>query len=135
MSDDVRGLAVSVTDDARRLREKTFLVWKDALRVIQQPNPKTAAHTPLLEEAGNRFTFDGASDVNFTMDATHPDGWFCWIVQLGAGRVTCVAAAGGTVNTALVAARTRAQYSRIFVEVIGNTDGQSAAFVVSGDAG
>lgn len=131
---DVRGVAISVNEDPEQFRRKAEEVRRSALRGLQQDNVRPGAHTPFLEEAGNRFTVDVATDVIWTMARDLPNGWHCHVVQLGAGRVSFSAAAGAFVNAA-GNARSRAQYSRVTVEVVRNANGQSAEYVVSGDIG
>lgn len=131
---DVRGLAVSVNEHPQQLRRKVEIIRRSTVRVISQTNDKSAAHTPILEEAADRFTSTAATDVSWVLPNDLPNGWNCSLVQLGVGRVSFTPAVGATVNAAGTA-RSRTQYSKVFVEVVGNTDGQSASYIVSGDIG
>ena len=132
---DVGGEAVLVNEGALNLRRKVEFLRKRAVGSPLQRDEKTAAYTVADVDAGKHLTYNSASDVNWTLNADFPAGFWFRVTQLGAGRATFVAGTGATVNTRAATARTLDQYSVVWCDVISNTDGSSAIWNISGDVG
>ena len=127
--------AFLLNEDPFALRRKLEIFRQQATGQVLTRDDITGAYTPITDDAGNHLSADDVADVNWTLTNDLVKGIWFIVTQTGAGRVTFLAGAGATVNTALTAARTRAQWSQVRVDVISNTTGSNAVYVISGDAG
>jgi hypothetical protein len=132
---DVKGRAVSVNEEPGQLRRKFEFLRQRAIGGIWQTKNIQDDYVPLLSDMGALLLFTSATDKTFTVMNSLPEGWWCGVVQLGAGRANCVADTGATVNSRAASDRTLDQFSRIWLEIVSNSDGLSASCVISGDIG
>jgi len=132
---DVRGDAISIIESPDSLRRKVEFLRKQAIRGFSQTKEITDDYEPLSEDAGSLLLFTSATDKTFTVSSGLTLGWWCGIAQLGAGRANFLPGVGATVNSRAASDRTLDQYSRVWLEVVNNADGQSASYLLSGDVG
>jgi hypothetical protein len=92
-------------------------------------NVQAGAYTLTENDSKGVVIINSASAVNVTVPATLPAGFFCQIIQKGAGAVTVSGATGVTIQSAN-GLTTRAQFSSI-----GLMMESSATGYVSGDSG
>ena len=89
------------------------------------PNFTIGSTTTVLQDYHNNTTitstYGGA--VSLIAPANLPAGFSCDVVQVGAGKVSCVAGSGATVNGLAGATGTSGQYAVMWV--IGVTNGNT----------
>ena len=86
-------------------------------------------------DSGTFIAFSSGSAVTVTCPATLPVGFQVAIEQQGAGAVTVAAGASATLRTAhSFTGKTAGQFSVIGITVDGNSNGNSAVCVLTGDA-
>lgn len=131
----VQGSAILLNEQPQPFRRKTEFIRQQAVGKILVTKEVPSAYTAISDDAGFHLISTSAVDANWTLPADFATGLWFIVTQTGLGRASFVAGAGATVVTALAAARTRAQYSQVRVDVVSNPTGVAATFVVSGDAG
>jgi hypothetical protein len=134
-NEGVKGLAVSVTEQPDQLRRKIEFLRQRSVGGIWQTKDVTDDYTPVAGDFGSLILFASATGKTITLSATLPEGWWCGLAQILAGQAIFVPGTGATVNSRAATDRTLDQYSRVWLEVVANSDGQSASYLVSGDVG
>lgn len=128
--------------------EPTDTVLAEIEAQIAAHNASTSAHAALTaftgrEVTGDSTTLTAADDRKFihcnrgagvavTLPNNLPVGFATRIIQTGAGQVTFSAAPGATLRHEDDHTKTRKQYSPTSVEVIANSGGSSAVWLLSG---
>src|SRR3546814_2307266 len=118
----VKGDAVAITEKPDTLRRKVEFLRQRSVGGIWQTVDVTAAYTLLQSDWGSLIKYTSASDAVFTVPVDLPEGWWCGVVQLGAGRASFTPDTGATVNSRVATDRTLDQYSRAWVEVVSNSE-------------
>lgn len=91
------------------------------------------AHTLDGSYAGKTILFSNASAVTLTLPNNLYAGFQCRIIQYGAGQVTCSPASGATRRNRSSFTKTAGQYALCALEVISNSGGTAAEYLMSGD--
>ena len=125
------GIIPSVYEQPRQLRTKLQTLWRGTMPRYLETEEKTDAYTPVNSQSGTLFLADAFFPDNYTFTADISKGWFCEIVQVNVGNITCVAGAGATINGRDGVVFTQGPWDVKRVTCIRNTDGASAEFVVS----
>lgn len=132
-NENVKGQAVAITEAADTLRRKVENLRQYAVGKIRQTKDISDDHTLTAGDAGVTLLCTNAMDKTLTAPNDLPEGWWCEVIQTGAGRFTLTAGSGATVNSTAANARSAAQYAKAYVDVVSNSDGVSASYVMSGD--
>lgn len=90
-------------------------------------------YTLLLTDAGKVLTFDNESPITVTMPNSFPAGWACACYQIGEGAITFDAAASGAMFNRSSHVKTAGQYASVGIQVIANSGGAAAIYILSGD--
>lgn len=130
-----KGLAVTLTESQESLRRKVESLRQFMTGGIRQTVDITDDATLIQAWRGSRLQCTAGTAKTLTAPNDFPEGWWCEIVQLGAGQFTVSAASGASVNSTAANDRTSAQYAVARLDITGNSDGASAAYVMSGDLG
>lgn len=134
-NENIKGPAVTLTESQQSLRRKVELLRQFSTGRIRQTKDITDAYTLTLEDYGSRLQCTAATAKTLTAPNDLPEGWWCEIVQLGAGQFTVSADTGASVNSTAANDRTSAQYAFARLDVVSNSGGASASYVMSGDLG
>lgn len=134
-NENVKGQAIATTEAPDSLRRKLEQLRKFAVGSTRQTKDVTDDYTLLEGDAGTRLQCTAATAKTLTAPNDLPEGWWCEIIQLGAGQFTVTAASGAAVNSTAANDRTSAQYAFARLDVVSNSDGASASYVMSGDLG
>jgi hypothetical protein len=132
---DIRGDAIAITEKPDSLRRKVEFLRKRAVGRVWQTREITDAVTLVLDDYGTLLKFNKGTDFDVTLPIDLPEGWWVVGIQTGAGKATFLPDTGATVESTAATDRTLAQYGRVRIDCISNSDGASAFFVVSGDVG
>lgn len=130
---NIKGDAVAVTETPENLRRKVERIRRFAVGNVRQTKDLTDDYTLVLEDYGSLLLFTSATTKTITVPNSLPEGWWCDLLQLGAQTATFTAATGATVNSLTGTEETGGQYGRVRLEVVANSDGESASAVLSGD--
>lgn len=130
---NIKGDAVAITEKPDSLRRKVEALRKFAVGRVRQTKDVTDDYTLILDDYGSLILFTAGTDKDFTVPIDLPEGWWCDLIQLGAGTATFIPASGASVDSLTGTEETGGQYGRVRCEVVANSDGESAAAVVSGD--
>lgn len=111
----------------------TMQLWDAYSKATFSPpkNVVNSTYTNTYLDAGRTIVFNRSSLQTVTLAKTMPVGWKAKFVRIGTGAVTWVAESGATVNSQNSIATITAQYGIAWVEVVSNTDGQTAVYQVS----
>ena len=127
--------AIDVNEDPTTLRRKVEIARQQAVGGILPQKTVDADYTSPITDSGFSLLVDSALGMNWTLPKAFPVGWWCMVSQVNAGQATFLPELGATVQALGGTARTAGQWARVWVEVVGNADGQSAVWLVSGDVG
>ena len=92
------------------------------------------SYTLVSSDLGKRKRTTNASDVTVTLPKTMAQGFSVLFCQGSAGRIAFAAEAGGALNNRAGFSKTAGQWSEVSLTVDSNGDGNSASWVLSGDA-
>jgi hypothetical protein len=95
----------------------------------------TTSRTLSGDDAGANITFTNSSNITVTLPNSLGVGFTVNLLQQNMGQVQCAAAAGATVTNLNNYSATAGTYAMITLEVYANSDGSSAVYGVSGQAG
>lgn len=91
------------------------------------------AYTLQAADLGKRKRTTDSSAVTVTLPKSFGQGFSVLFCQASAGQITFVAEAGGSLNNRAGNSKTVDQWSEVSLTVDSNSDGASAAWVLSGD--
>jgi len=91
------------------------------------------AHTLDGSYIGKTIPFTNASAITLTLPNDLYAGFQCRVIQAGAGQVTFTAASGATRRNRSSFTKTAGQYALCNLEVISNSGGAAAEYLLSGD--
>lgn len=132
---NVKGQAITLTEKPDSLRRKLELLRQYMVGGIRQTKDIADDYQISAIDAGVTLLCTNGSAKTLTAPNDLPEGWWCDIIQLGAGQFTVSPASGASVNSTAANDRTSAQYAKARLEVVSNSDGASASYVMSGDLG
>ncbi|MEJ2377828.1 MAG: hypothetical protein P8Y71_21370 [Pseudolabrys sp.] len=92
------------------------------------------SYTVAAADLGKRKRSTGAAGVAVTLPKTLAQGFSVLFCQAGAGQISFAAEAGGTLDNRGGNSKTAGQWSEVSLTVDSNGDGNSASWVLSGDA-
>lgn len=90
-------------------------------------------YTLVAADLGKRKRTTNAASVTVTLPKTLEQGFGVLFCQAAAGQITFAAEAGGTLNNRAGNSKTAGQWAEVALTVDSNSDGNSAAWVLSGD--
>lgn len=91
------------------------------------------SHTLDSSYIAKSVVFSNGSAITFTLPNDLYVGFTCRVVQSGAGQVTFSAASGAGLSNRSSHSKTAGQWAVCMLEVISNSDGSSAQYILSGD--
>lgn len=91
------------------------------------------AHTLDGSYVGKTISFTNASSITLTLPNSLYVGFQCRVIQSAAGQVTFSAASGATRHNRQSHTKTAGQYAVCQLEVVSNTGGAAAEYILSGD--
>jgi hypothetical protein len=92
-------------------------------------------YTLAAADLGKRKRTTNAAAVTVTLPSTMQQGFSTIWCQADAGVISFVAGTGATLNNRLGYSKTAGRWSEVALTVDANSDGNSAAWVLSGDVG
>jgi len=101
--------------------------------VVTTEDVTGTSYTLGSDDLGKRKRTTDAGDVTVTLPKTFAQGFSVLVCQAGLGRITFAAESGATLNNREGYSKTAGQWSEISLTVDSNSDGSSAAWVLSGD--
>lgn len=131
---DISGAAISIQDTPETLRRKAEFLRVKKTGSLLQRKAEDADYTVLETDAGFHMSCDSVSDVTWTLNNDFPAGLWLIVSQLGPGRVVFSPVAPGLVESRATA-RTLDQFSQVRLDVLTNSTGTDAVWMVSGDIG
>ena len=93
-----------------------------------------ATYTLVSGDLGKRKRTTSAAAVTVTLPKTLEQGFTVLFCQAAAGQITFAPATGATMHNRASATKTVGQWSEVSLTVDVNADGNSASWVLSGDA-
>ncbi len=106
--------------------------WQSAALIIPATLAGTA-HTLDTSYVGKTIFFTNSAAVTFTLANSIYTNFNCRIIQSGAGQVTFTAASGATLRNRQSHTKTAGRYALCALQVISNSGGAAAEFLLSGD--
>lgn len=134
-NEGIKGQAVTLTESQESLRRKVEQLRQFTVGRISRTQDIGDDYTLLLEDYGSTLLCTNGAAKTLTAPNDFPEGWWCDVIQLGAGQFSLSAASGASVNSTAANDRTSAQYAKARIDVVSNSDGGSAAYVMSGSLG
>jgi hypothetical protein len=90
-------------------------------------------YTMQTADYGKTVTFTNSGAITVTLPNSLAKGWNVLCYQGGAGQVTFTAGSGATLRNRQNKTKTAGQYAMVSLEVVSNSSGTSAVYVLSGD--
>lgn len=101
----------------------------------QVVNTQTTNYTLTAEDNGALIVINSGTGKTVTIDATLPVGFWCDVLQAGAGQVT-FATSSTTLHNRQSHTKTNAQYAKVTLSHYSNNpNAANDIFVLSGDTG
>lgn len=107
-------------------------IWQSQAIVVYATLSGTA-HTLDGSYVGKTIYFTNASAITLTLPNSLYSGFQCRIVQSAAGQVTFSAASGAVLYNRSSFTKTAGQWAVCNLEVVGNSGGSAAEYLLSGD--
>jgi hypothetical protein len=110
-------------------------LWRNhkGIRTIFYNTQSGSAYTLVTADAGRTTYLTSASAVTLTLPNNLTVGYNCKIIQAAAGQVTFSPASGASLRNRQSHAKTAGQWAECTLQVVSNSGGTAAEYVLSGD--
>jgi hypothetical protein len=92
-----------------------------------------SSYTLASSDHKSRLRFSSSSAINLTLPNNLPTGFCVQIIQAGAGQITFSASSGGSLHNRQSFTKTAGQYAVCNLQIISNSSGTNAEYLLSGD--
>jgi hypothetical protein len=131
---DITGVGITSPVDGEIFAYQGGL-WRNhkGVKTVFYNTQSATTYTLVTADAGRTTYFTNASNITLTLPNNLTVGYNCKIIQSAAGQVACSPASGAFLRNRQSHTKTAGQWAECTLQVVTNSGGSAAEYVLSGD--